>query len=356
MLLQRRHGLSLCDVIERVVLDDQLEAGGSGVGHVRSALGREKSAVAPRCRGVAAQRRVCQRELLYEASAVEVEEGLAAGPLHAEDAVVDVEVGNEVLLLVGVEHLTLQALQLEALEGDVVHVGAVAFLVQHARRVVVVYQYEGVLAELCGVDGGNALGVALDGDGGAHGERLADDILSHRGQTELDVGGVGAVLQVALQEVVQVGGLSSGLRCQLSQSLRHVDVDGGVGRAVDGGHNVEVLSGRSAVVADAGNGDGGLAASLHVVRVGHGVVHTLGQHGLAVLHGDGGLLGLAGVGQVVDGLRLYPAVLNDACVGGADQCVCGRHGEGPRVGGACDVDVLQHVDACGALRRLGFSW
>ena len=110
-----------------------------------------------------------------------------------------------------------------------------------------------------------------------YGERLADDILSHRGQTELDVGGVGAVLQVALQEVVQVGGLSGGLLRQLSQSLRHVDVDGGVGRAVDGGHDVEVLSGRSAVVADAGNGDDALAASLHVVRVDHGIVHALGQ-------------------------------------------------------------------------------
>ena len=95
----------------------------------------------------------------------------------------------------------------------------------------------------------------------------------------------------------------------------------------------------AAVVRAVHGGDGhGGGASIRVVAIGHGVVGTEGQRGLAVLHGDGRLNGLARVALVGNGLN--PSVLQVLRVRSHYPNISLGHGERPRAVGL----VLGHGD------------
>ena len=107
--------------------------------------------------------------------------------------------------------------------------------------------------------------------------------------------------------------------------------------SVFGGHgqrslaNGELSGLRAFVVALTGHGHGG-GAGVHVVAVAHGVVGTFLQHGVAVLHDDGGLL--------------LSAVVDHRCgVDGDVECLRAGGHDAP-LGGCRAREVLRGTEGC----------
>ena len=142
-----------------------------------------------------------------------------------------------------------------------------------------------------------------------------------------------------------LGRVDGSLQCGCSLGVVILDAvvvglglgDGGVQRALVG-HNSKVGSSRATVVAHTCDGYGS-GASIHVVRVGYGVVGVQNERGLAVLQGDRRRNCTARIGLVGDGLN--PGVLQVLGISNHYPYVSLRHGELPRAVGLvlryCDV-------------------